>query len=87
MCVGFLVLNKKIDNTDDREKMLSCLYSPAYITVWPVHTIYCISYLNFPMWHLKNFPNSFKWKQNAFPAYTYASPWKSQKLRDMGWQG
>lgn len=31
MCVGFLVLNKKIDNTDDREKMLyllvqSCIY-------------------------------------------------------------
>lgn len=62
-----------------------CLYSFAYITVLPVHMIHCISYLNFPMWHLKNFPNSFKEKHNAVLAsHTYASPWKPQKLRDMG---
>lgn len=61
-----------------------CLYSSTYIIVLPVHMMYCISYLNFPMWHLENFLNSFKEKHNTFLAYTYASPWNSQKFRDKG---
>jgi len=63
-----------------------CLYSTAHFIVLPVQMMYCISYLNFPVWHLENFLNNFKEKHNTFLAYTYASPRKSQKFRDMGCQ-
>lgn len=45
-----------------------CFYSTAYIIILPVYTMYCISYLDFPMWHLENFLNSLKEKHNIFLA-------------------
>lgn len=78
----FLNHNIKILTIFMTEKRWSiCLYSTAYIIVLPGHMMYCISYFNFPMWHLENFLNSFKEKHNTFLAYIYASPWNSQKLR------
>lgn len=81
--VGFLVKNKNIGNTDDREKMLYllvqyCIYYCFTCSYDTLHQLFKFSNVAFEK---KKLPNSSKEKHKAFLAYTYASLWKSQKLR------